>query len=228
VSARVRPTITEHEYEPVPGLPDRLPGGEQVLWQGSPRWQSLAVHAFHLRALATYFAVLLLARAGWMVAEGSPAGDVVLGTAGPLLFALCALGIVCWLAWATARATLYTVTSRRVVIRQGIALTATVNLPYAAIESASLKLHGEVGDVALTLVPAQRASWLVLWPHVRPWRVGRPQPSLRDVPDAARVGELLTRAFAAAVPTALASPAPTPAAMPRPTERPRPAAPAAA
>jgi hypothetical protein len=226
VTARVRPTITEHEYEPVPGLPDRLPGGEQVLWQGSPRWQSLAVHAFHLRALATYFAVLLVARAVWMVADGAPAGDVVLGTAGPLLFALCALGIVCWLAWATARATLYTVTSRRVVIRQGIALTATVNVPYAAIESASLKLHGEVGDFALALVPGQRASWLVLWPHVRPWRLTRPQPSLRDVPDAARVGELLTRAFAAAVPTAVA--APTPAPIPRPAERPRPATPAAA
>jgi hypothetical protein len=224
----VRPTITEHEYEPVPGLPDRLPGGEQVLWQGSPRWQSLAVHAFHLRTLATYFAVLLVARAVWMLAEGSSAVDVVLGTAGPLLFALCALGIVCWLAWATARATLYTVTSRRVVIRQGIALTATVNVPYAAIESASLKLRGEVGDVALALVPGQRASWLVLWPHVRPWRLTRPQPSLRDVPDAAHVGELLTRAFAAAVPTAVAAPAPAPAAAPRPAERPRPAAPAAA
>jgi hypothetical protein len=225
VTARVRPTITEHEYEPVPGLPDRLPGSEQVLWQGSPRWQSLAVHAFHLRALAAYLAALVAACAAWLVAQGSSLGEVLLGTAGPLLAALGALGFVGWLAWATARATLYT---RRVVIRQGIALTATVNLPYAAIESASLKLRGEVGDVALALVPAQRASWLILWPHVRPWRLGRPQPSLRDVPDAARVGELLTRAFAAAVPTAVASQAPTPAAMPRPAERPRPAAPAAA
>jgi hypothetical protein len=221
VNARVRPTISEHEYEPVPGLPDRLPGGEQVLWQGSPRWQSLAVHAFHVRALAAYLAVLVAACAAWLVAQGSSPGEVLLGTAGPLLAALGALGFVGWLAWATARATLYTVTSRRVVIRQGIALTATVNLPYAAIESASLKLRGDVGDVALALVPAQRASWLILWPHVRPWRLGRPQPSLRDVPDAARVGELLTRAFAAAVPTAVAAASPAPAPTPRPAVRPR-------
>lgn len=207
MSARVRPSISEHDFEPVPGLPDRLPGDERLLWQGSPRWQSLALHAFHLRALAGYFVVLLLARVAWLAGQGASPADVLLGTAPLALASLVALGVVAWLAWATARATLYTITTRRVVIRQGVALPATINLPFAVVESAALKPRGRVGDVALALVPGHRASWLILWPHVRPWRFGRPQPTLRDIPDAAHVGALLSQAFAATVPATVALPA---------------------
>jgi len=34
--------LGEYEYEPVPGLPQRLPQGERILWQGAPDWQTLA------------------------------------------------------------------------------------------------------------------------------------------------------------------------------------------
>ena len=49
----------EHEAEPIPGLPERLPLGEGILWQGSPRWWSLAQRALHLRALSIYFGLLV-------------------------------------------------------------------------------------------------------------------------------------------------------------------------
>ena len=53
----------EHEFEPQFGLPERLPAGERILWQGSPDFRALARNAFHLRKLALYFSVLLVARA---------------------------------------------------------------------------------------------------------------------------------------------------------------------
>ena len=58
----------EHEFEAAHGLPEQLPAGEKVLWQGAPHWQTLARDALHLRLLAVYFSVLLAWRAGaaWM------------------------------------------------------------------------------------------------------------------------------------------------------------------
>ena len=31
----------EHEFEPVPGLPETLPEGESMLWQGKPGWRGV-------------------------------------------------------------------------------------------------------------------------------------------------------------------------------------------
>ena len=49
----------EHEFEAAPGLPERLPAGERILWQGAPDWRALALHAFHVRKLAIYFAAMM-------------------------------------------------------------------------------------------------------------------------------------------------------------------------
>ena len=53
----------EHEWEAAPGLPSALPMGERVVWQGAPDWQRLAVHAFHVRKIALYFALMLAIQA---------------------------------------------------------------------------------------------------------------------------------------------------------------------
>jgi hypothetical protein len=223
----MKPPVTEHEHEPVPGLPDELPDGERLVWQGAPEWTALAVHAFRVRAIALYFAVLLGARAAWLAGQGQSAADVLVGCLGPALFAAAALAILALVAWGSARAALYTITTKRVVIRQGIALSTTVNLPFRAFDSASIKLRGNgVGDIALRTVPGQRVGYAVLWPHVRPWRFRQPEPMLRAIPDVARVGDLLTRCFAAAVPASESVAATSPRA--EPTRARPPAAPAAA
>ena len=40
----------EHDDEPQNGLPEALPAGERLLWQGSPDWRVLARHGFHFNA----------------------------------------------------------------------------------------------------------------------------------------------------------------------------------
>jgi Bacterial PH domain len=102
------------------------------------------------------------------------------------------------LAWLTARTTVYTLTNKRVVTRIGIVLTVTFNLPLAKVASAALRpqLSG-CGDICLALSGADRIAWLHLWPHVRPWKLARPEPMLRMVPDAARVAGLLSQAWSA-------------------------------
>lgn len=207
--------MREHGAEPVRGLPERLPAGERLLWQGVPDAKALARQAFHVRTLAFYFAALLAWNAAASLSGGAAAA--ARSTLLPALLAAGALGLLMLLARLTARTTVYTITSRRVVIRFGIALPVTVNLPFAAIESAGLREHASgTGDIPLLLAIPKGLPWPVLWPHVRPWRITRPQPMLRAVPDAARAAQILARALAAsASQPAPASPQP---ALPPGTE----------
>ena len=115
-------TIREHDEEGVPGLPDRLPDGEKVLWQGSPRWQSLARRAFHVRAIALYFAAIAAWSAWASAAEGAGAGSIAQEVLWLALVGSLPIALLVGIAMLSARTTLYTVTDRRLVLRIGIAL----------------------------------------------------------------------------------------------------------
>lgn len=204
---RAAPAAREHEFEPQRGLPELLPADEHLLWQGSPQWRSLALRAFHLRALAGYFAVLLALRASFAVADGAGAVDALRSLVVPAALALIALGMVASLAWLTARTAVYTVTDRRVVMRIGIVLTLTYNLPFTKVTGAGLRLHGDgSGDIPLELAGDVRIALLNLWPHARPWRITHPQPMLRGVADAAEVARTLSAAWSRVTGIAAATP----------------------
>ncbi|RZU02869.1 photosynthetic complex putative assembly protein PuhB [Rivibacter subsaxonicus] len=188
----------EHEFEAAPGLPEPLPAGERLLWQGAPDWRRLAVHAFHVRKLALYFALLLALHATGSIADGRSPADTLAAMLVVLPLPLLAIAIALGLAWLSARTTLYTLTDRRVVLRVGIVLSLTFNLPYRCIESAGLRsLAGGHGDIPLVLKAPDRIAWLHLWPHARPWQLARPQPMLRCVAEASQVARLLSQAWAA-------------------------------
>ncbi len=187
----------EYECEPVPGLPERLPAGEMLLWQGAPDWRHLARRTFLLRGLAFYFGALALWRVAIVAGDGASAGKAML--AGLLIAAggAAAVGLLALIAWLMARSTVYSITNRRVVMRFGVALPMTVNLPFRSIEAVDLQRGGDgCGDLSLRLAGRGHLAYLALWPHARPWRYARPEPMLRALPSAATVGELLARALA--------------------------------
>jgi len=188
--------LQEHDHEPVPGLPEELPPGEHILWQGSPRWQALAVEAFHLRKLGVYFALLLVLRLG-VVLEDHPTALELAKAMGPFLVLAVSALVGLWaVAWLSARHTLYTLTNRRVVMRIGIVLTVTFNIPYSRIVAAHLRARQpQHGDVAIEIDARNRIPWLQLWPHARAWRLRQPQPVMRGIPDAASVATMLTQAW---------------------------------
>ena len=196
----------EHEFEAERGLPEPLPAGERLLWQGAPDWRLLARHAFHVRKLAVYFAVILALRFVSAFESAGGAFGALRETLWLLPLAAAAIGIALLLAWLAARTTVYTLTDRRVVMRVGIVLTLTFNLPFRHVDAAALHtLDGDAGDIALTLDASTRIAYLHLWPHARPWKVARTQPMLRALPDAARVAALLREAWAECREVALAA-----------------------
>jgi hypothetical protein len=179
--------------EPVRGLPGHLPAGEHIVWQGSPEWKRLAMTAFHVRGVAVYFALILVA------ALVSGAG--MFGLVATVVAGCAAVGLLCFIAWLSARSTVYTLTNRRVVFRIGIALPTCINVPLKIIDNASMKLHADgTGDLPLQIKGPTQMGWMMLWPHARPWKLGAPEPMLRSVPEGARVAAIVSRTLAEAVP----------------------------
>ncbi|SEA33909.1 photosynthetic complex putative assembly protein PuhB [Rubrimonas cliftonensis] len=192
-----RNEIDGRDFTPVEGLPGLLPRGEKLLWQGRPHWFTLARTAFFGDWVAIYFGAL----AAWRVTDGFSAGAspdrIAAETAGLAVMAVVCLGLIGLVAWATARAAVYTLTSRRLVMRVGAALPVTLNLPFRQIANVAMKSRGDRGDIAVSPAGEVRIAYLMLMPHARPWRFMKPQPMLRAVPDAHRVARLMGEAIAA-------------------------------
>ena len=192
--------MSEHEFEPTPGLPAPLPDGERILWQGAPAWRALAVHALHARKVAIYFALL----AAWHVFDlmGGGAGllAALRGATWLLILGVAASAVLTGLAWAMARTTMYTVTSARLVLRFGVALPISMSIPFTIVQSAGIVGHRDgSSDLPLRLNAGQHVGYFVTWPHVRPWHLLNAQPTLRCVPDGARVAAILGDALATSV-----------------------------
>jgi hypothetical protein len=186
----------DFDFEPERGLPAKLPEGERVLWKGAPTVFGLAVRAFHVRKVAVYFLLLGAWKAASAQAAGLSGAEAASRFGVMALFGAAAVAILVLIAWGYARTTVYTLTDKRLVLRSGIALPVTLNLPYSRVDGASLRLFADnTGDVVLIPRNDERVPIVVLWPHMRPWRVTRPQPMLRSVPDAVHVASLLTAAL---------------------------------
>jgi hypothetical protein len=189
--------VNEHDYEPVPGLPAALPTGETILWQGSPTWETLARGAMRVRPVAIYFAILVVWGIVAGLADGTPVRQLAVSSLRLSGLAVMAVALLVLFAWLAARTTLYTITTRRVVMRYGIALPITIQVPFTQIDAAGCHVwRNGAGDLALSLSKGQRIAYLVLWPHARPWKLTRAEPTLRGIPDAASVAQILARALA--------------------------------
>jgi hypothetical protein len=184
--------IHEHEFEESPGLPAPLPKNETVLWQGSPDWRSLAIHVFHLRKIAVYFALMLVLQLVHLYDAELPVSVWLMPCVTSFILAAAALACLAMWTWLSSRTTLYTITDRRVVMRIGIVLSLTFNLPFKRITAADLRLlDDQCGDISLKLPEQDKIGFFHLWPHARGLNLKHPQPCMRCVPKAQTVGELL-------------------------------------
>jgi hypothetical protein len=178
------------------GLPGPLPQGESMLWQGAPSWKNVAFRVLHVRKLLIYFgilAVICLIRS--LIVETQQMWWSLFAL---LFLGSVAIGMLTTFAYFVAKTTVYTITEKRIVLRVGVAISMSLNLPFAMMESADLRLFRDgSGDIPLLLQGETRVGYITLWPHARPWRTRRVQPMLRSVPDAGRVAQILARALAA-------------------------------
>ncbi len=162
------------------------------MWQGRPDWRRLAINAFHVRKVATYFGVLILGQGVWKLANGASVTEALL--AAPLITALgfAACAILVGFAYASARTTHYTLTSKRALMKVGIALPVIINLPLREIDGVSFAHTGKgCGTICFKTGGKTRLAYLLLWPHAKPWNVSKPQPAFRDIADVEAVASKL-------------------------------------
>ena len=186
-------------FEPIPGLPELPPQDEKILWQGNPSRNSMAVHVFHVRKIVIYFGLLMAFQLASGLYDGTAAsviaGDLAVLLAGSTL----CLVLLAGLAWGYSRSTIYTVTSRRLVMRHGIALPMSINIPFSKIDAAQMVEHANgTGTITMQITDDNRLAWLALWPSVRPWSFKSPQPALRCIENPRSVASLIAATIAAA------------------------------
>ncbi len=184
----------DFKFEPVRGLPEALPEGEHILWQGAPNPARLARDAMGLRWIMGYFVLLAVWRVGTSSVD-YPLGQAVLHGVPFLLMGAIVCLILFGIAYVQACSTVYTITNKRVAMRIGAALTMTLNLPFVQIGTAKADVKPDgTGTIAFELMGDTRVSYLMTWPHVRPWYMARTQPALRSIPNAREVVEIFADA----------------------------------
>ena len=186
--------MTEYEDEPVEGLPDYLPEGETMVWQGRPTVAAMGRRIFFIPHLALYFGLLIAGHSVYRLMEGV-SGVQVMGTffwqAG---LATTVLVLLAWLARSYAASVMYTLTSERLVIRSGVALPMMVNIPIEQITAADMRVYRDgTGDIVLTPVADRKLHWVLLWPNVSAWYSRPIRPLLRGLAEPHRAAD----AFAA-------------------------------
>lgn len=171
-----------------------LEPGERILWQGRPEASSLRRNLLKGRWLVAYAAGLLIWKLVLIVWIRGLSPQEVFDTVTLVVQGLVLVGIAAYFAWALARGTTYTLTELRLVIRHGIALPGTVDIPLRALRSVAVRIHDDgTGDVALSVRDGGSIGFAKLWPHARGLELSRPVPMLRGVRDAAVLGSILTR-----------------------------------
>ncbi len=176
-----------------------LPAGETVLWRGKPDWRHLALDAFYAPWVTLYFVGIGTWHLATTLHDGGSRADALAAASAVIIPLALSLGLVFLLAWLSARATVFTLTDRRIVMCYGVALPALINVPLATIEALRLR-HGFAGhgDVAFSLPRKGRLSFHQIWPYARPWHLFPASPMLRSVPDAAGLAAIFAEAVKAA------------------------------
>lgn len=191
------------------GLPDHLPDGERLIWQGRPDWKRLAIDAFHVRKVAVYFAAVIAVQALYRLSHGDTLSTALANL--PLLAgcAIAACGILTLIAYAAAKTTRYTLTSKRALMKVGIALPINVNIPFSKVDGVSFAVTGGTdGTICFKPGGDVRLAYAMMWPHVKPWHFAKPQPAFRDIANVEAVASQLALVLGGKMPVADAAFAP--------------------
>jgi hypothetical protein len=174
--------MMEYEGEPIEGLPEALPEGESLIWQGRPTVGAMLKRVFFVPQLAVYFGLLIGGHTIYRLTESVPMAQVLGTLVWQFGLAAIVLLLLVWLARAYAKSILYTLTSGRLVIRSGVALPMMVNIPIEQIIAADLRVHRDgTGDILLRASADRQLYWVLLWPNVSAWYSRPVRPCLRGL-----------------------------------------------
>jgi hypothetical protein len=185
----------ENEFEAQHGLPENLPEDEKILWQGSPNFALLMNKVFLFRLIAIYFFCLLSFVLYWDFQKVGQV-DALFNLLTNLLLSGFSLAALALLAYLTCSTAVYTLTNKRVVMRIGIVLTLTFNIPFKQIVAADYKKHSNgSGDISFRIDSSTKIAFIQLWPHCRFKSFAHPEPAMKCIENADDVAFLVHQAW---------------------------------
>ena len=76
------------------------------------------------------------------------------------------------------------ITSKRVIIKSGLALIFMLNVPFDKIASIDKNHYSDgSGNISFKLISNKRVPFFASWPSVRPWYFSNPEPTFRCIAD---------------------------------------------
>ena len=179
------------KFEPPNDVLSAIPPEEDVLWKGRPSFWGLSWHNFGIKWISIYMMILLLvlvARLGVADTQSAFKQDFfpffTSGViAGVFLLVLSAIQVY---------HTVYVVTEKRIIIKNGAALAFMISVPFKKIVAVNLqKRLGDLGTISFELSSDRRVPYISCWPSVRPWLFKRPQPAFSCVSRVENVGGMI-------------------------------------
>ena len=184
-----------HEFEPDFGFPESLPISEKVLWQGSPNAWLIAKRVFLLPHLIFYFLIISFFSSSFQI-NILTTEALILNFLSNLLLGLVAILILLAISYLISATTVYSITDKRLVMRIGIVLNLSLNIPFSKIQLAETKSYvDKSGDISIELMPSSKIAYLHLWPHCRPWFFSAPRPRLCCLENIEKVAQIFKRSW---------------------------------
>ena len=125
-----------HEFEPTFGFPESLPVSEKVLWQGSPCAWLIARRIFFLPHLFLYFLILSFLTLT-VNSDVLTLKDLLVKFLSYMSLGMVAIFLLLAISYLISSTTVYSITDKRVVMRIGIVLNLSLNIPFSKIETAA-------------------------------------------------------------------------------------------
>ena len=180
-----------HEFEPTFGFPESVPTSEKVIWQGRPCPLLIARRIFFLPHLVFYFFMMSFLSLLFQI-DILTTKDLLIDFLSNMLLGSVAIFLLLAISYLVSSTTVYSITDKRLVMRIGIVLNLSLNIPLNKIHLAESRAYADKsGDISLELTPGNKIAYLHLWPHCRPWFFSAPRPRLSCLKEVDMVAMLL-------------------------------------
>ena len=160
-----------------------IPEDEEVLWHGRPDFRRFSLSALGLRYLMLY--LLIVSLTTFFSNFGNLSLFLFLQMMFPYIICCCLAAIILvMIGISQVIPIVYVITSKRIIIKSGLALIFMLNVPFDKIANIDKKTFSDgCGDISFKFMGNKRIPFFAGWPSVRPWYFNNPEPTFRCIPD---------------------------------------------
>ncbi len=171
-----------------------IPKDEEILWNGRPDLRRFCLSALGLRYIAVY--LIVITGVIFFNNFGNFSLAVFLEKMFPYILS-CFIAVILLVVIGASQVmpTVYVITSKRIIIKSGLALIFMLNVPFDKISNIDKQvLKDGCGNISFKLISNKRVPFFASWPSVRPWHFNNPEPTFRCIADVDVVAFKLAKA----------------------------------